>query len=173
MRARFCLCFLLLCAVAHTLAPWGGHAQTLDSEFKDWAVFSLQQDGQKVCYMTSATTRESGNYKRRGKPYLLVTYRGREIAEVSVSSGYPYKTGSKVTLKVDGRTNFQLFTTDETPKIAWAKDSAEDASIIQRFIKGNRVTAKGYSKLGTYSLDTYSLLGFTKAYNRMKTLCKG
>ena len=37
---------------------------------------------------------------------------------------------------------------------------------------GNRMTIRGTSTLGTYSLDKYSLSGFTAAFERMDSLCK-
>lgn len=142
-----------------------------DSEYKAWSVFSTTQDGEKVCYITSSPTTKTGNYKRRGEPYALITYRGNGVAEVSVSSGYPYKKGSTVDVVISDIHNFKLFTTEETPKISWAKDMATDKKLVGRMKKGSALTAKGYSRLGTYSKDTYSLMGFTKAYNRMVALC--
>ena len=155
-------------------APFTASASdpVLDSENKAWSVFTLNQSGQKICYVTSSPIKKDGDYKRRGEPYLLVTYRGDNVAEISVSSGYPYKKGSKVDASVDDKHNYKLFTTDETPKIAWAVDRKTDTQIIESMISGGKFSATGHSRLGTYSKDTYSLLGFTKSYKRMKTLCQ-
>jgi hypothetical protein len=56
--------------------------------------------------------------------------------------------------------------------MAWAKDSKTDQEIISKMKAGNRLTSKGYSKLGTYSEDTYSLAGFTAAFNQMSKSCQ-
>lgn len=155
-------------------ALWSGSAlaQTADKSFRDWTVFTIQQDGARVCYVTSAPISKKGNYKRRGEPYLLVTHRGKDKAEISVSSGYPYKQGSDVKLSVGKKFTSSLFTTDETPNIAWAESEEEDANIVQHMIKGSDLEVRGNSRLGTYSVDTYSLMGFTSAYKRMKSLCE-
>lgn len=147
------------------------NAQTLDSEHKYWSVFSMKQDGKKICYITSTPTKESGNYTRRGEPYLLITYRGNNISEVSASSGYPYKPKSDVKITVDKKHKINLFTSNDTPKIAWANDKNDDKKIVTLMIKGNFMEVHGISKKNTYSKDTYSLLGFGKAYNRMKKIC--
>ena len=38
---------------------------------------------------------------------------------------------------------------------------------------GNDMTVRGTSTRSTYSLDTYSLLGFTAAYEAMVAACRG
>ncbi len=146
------------------------YAQQLKESSRAWNVFTIDQDGRKVCYITSAATNKTGNYKRRGEPYVLVTYRGDGVSEVSISSGYPYKAKSTVNLAIEDK-KYELFTTDETPKIAWANDADEDKSIVESMKQGNSLIAKGTSKLGTYSKDTYSLMGFSKAHEKMTELC--
>ena len=38
--------------------------------------------------------------------------------------------------------------------------------------KGNILIAEGTSNRGTETKDTYSLLGFTKAFKKVKDVCK-
>ncbi len=145
---------------------------TLEGTHKAWNVFSMSQGGEKVCYMSSTLKKEDGTFKRRSEPYLLVTYRPGGKPEVSVSSGYPYKSGSDVELSIDGkRYQTLLFTSPETPKVAWAKTAAEDKAIIANMKKGTEVTIKGHSRLKTHSKDTYSLLGFTRSYALLNRVC--
>ena len=144
-------------------------AQTLEFTSKDWRVFTTTQNGSKVCYIASVPTDKKGNYKNRSEPFAIVTDRGQSAAdEVSVSSGYPYKAGSGVTVSVDGKKT-AFFTKGER---AWAKNSKADTSLIKQMKRGNAMRVRGNSQLGTYSEDRYSLLGFTAAYNKMKTLCR-
>ena len=146
-------------------------AQEYVDQFKDWTVFKLQKEGAPTCYIASAPVKETGNYKKRGDRYLLVTRRGKDVYEISVSSGYPYKEGSTVEIKVDGKTKANFFTTNKTPEIAWALKPSDDKSVVDGMIKGYKMTVKGFSRLGTHSVDTYSLMGFTKAFDRMKSEC--
>lgn len=155
----------LFCAIS---AP----ANAADNKFGKWEAFSTTQDNEKICYIISYPEKKTGNYKRRSDPYFLVTYRGAGISEISAYSGYPYKQKSNVEVNIDSKNKHSLFTTNETPKIGWAKDSAEDKQIIVEMKKGIKMSVKGTSRLGTYSIDTYSLSGFTKAYEKMESLCK-
>ncbi len=148
-------------------------AQQLDNIYKDWSVFTLKQKGEKICYIASAPAKKSGNYKKRGEPYLIITHRSKNVDEVSTSSGYPYKTESKVTARVDTKNTFEMFTSTEVPDVAWARDTTQDEKIVTAMKDGNTVTIRGNSQSGTYSEDRYSLAGFTQAYQRMKALCGG
>ena len=56
--------------------------------------------------------------------------------------------------------------------IAWAKTMQEDKKMIQEMLKGDTMRVRGESSIGTYSVDEYSLRGVTKAYKRIKELCK-
>lgn len=143
-------------------------AQEFDSTHGDWSVFTVSKGGSKICYMASAPVQNTGNFSNRGEPYALVTHRDANTDEISVSSGFPYKDGSKVRMEIDG-SKFELFTKDE---LAWAYDSEQDSRMVKALKKGNRMTVRGTSPRDTYAIDTYSLRGVTAAYNKMKSLCK-
>lgn len=161
---RFITAFFLFFMVTTGAA----YAQQLLETSGDWRIFSASVDGRTLCYAASVPTGKTGNYAKRGDPFLMVTGRSAGTDEVSVASGYPYKEGSEVTLTIDGKP-FSLFTKGER---AWAFDSAQDDRMIAAMMRGSTLTAKGTSPRGTYSQDTYSLKGFTKAHQRMKALCR-
>jgi hypothetical protein len=147
-------------------------AQQLEKTYNDWSIFTLQSKGEKMCYIASTPKKKSGNYKKRGEPYLIVTHRSKTVDEVSASSGYPYKKGSTVSLIFDKKDKYNLFTTLEVPDVAWARDSDEDAKIVANMKRGLELVISGKSRLKTSSKDTYSLRGFTLAYRHMKKACK-
>lgn len=165
MRALFSTA-MMIGYVAFSAAT--AHAQSFDSSYDDWSVFSLSQNGGKVCYIASAPVKKTGNYSRRADPYLLVTSRGTDLDEISISSGYPYKTGSKLKVEVDAQ-KFEFFSNDD---LGWAVDEAMDRDVVSAMKRGNKMTVRGVSQKDTFSLDTYSLKGVSKAYNRMKELCQ-
>lgn len=144
------------------------NAQVKDKKFKNWTVYTVDMQGKKTCYIASFPRSKSGNYKKRDDPYFMVTYIGNDVAEVSTSSGYKYASGSKVDVNIDN-TKFNMFTAGE---LAWADNRQADKSFITAMKKGNYLTAKGTSTLGTYSIDKYSLSGFTDAYERMTRICQ-
>ena len=143
-------------------------AQSLEATFKDWSVFTVIQGSKKICYIASIPIKQEGNYNKRGEPYILVTNINNNADEISVSSGYNYKKASEVDLQF-GINKIKFFTHEN---IAWAKSKEEDLSVIRAMKVGADVIVKGTSTLNTNSIDTYSLIGFTAAYNKMKEICK-
>lgn len=144
----------------------------LDSSHKAWSVFSTTENSKKVCYITSTPEKEEGTFSRRGEPYALVTLRPGNPVEASFSSGFPYKDNSEVEVTVPKHAALKFFTSAETPKVAWAKSEEEDKKLINAMKNGDKITVKGTSPKKTHAIDTYSLSGFSAAYNRMIALCK-
>lgn len=140
--------------------------------YRDWNVYKFADGDQAICYIASEPTKQEGNYTRRGRPALLVTRRpGSRVAdEVSVQPGYSYLDGSEVEVKVDGNSDFELFTRGEH---AWTKSEEADRELIQVMKGGADMTVRGTSIKETFSLDTYSLMGFTAAYDAMTEACSG
>ena len=162
---------LLLISLTIITFATSSNAQEFHGEYKNWGVFTIKQSDSKVCYVTSTPISKKGNYRNRSEPYMLVTFRGKK-PEVSVNSGFPFKKGSDVDVKINNRYKYKFFTSDETLEMAWAKDEKTDRDLIQKMKSGSRLVSKGYSRLGTHAEDTYSLNGFTKAYESMEKLCK-
>ena len=56
---------------------------------------------------------------------------------------------------------------------AWMsdKDSKLEKKMIKTMKKGSRIMVAGHTQNGSRTIDHYSLLGFTKAYNATKANC--
>jgi len=151
------------------LFPITTHAEAPIAVFKDWTVFTTTQNNKEICYIASLPFKKDGNYKSRGEPFLTVTrIFDSNFDEVNVSSGYPYKKEKDVEISI-GKRKFVLFSHEEK---AWAYNRSDDMAIVEQMKKGVKLKVTGYSQLETYSTDTYSLLGFTEAYEEMLFLCK-
>ncbi len=138
--------------------------------FGAWQAFTLAEESGKVCYMYSRPTKEEGDYSRRSPPHAMVTRRqeNRTVEEVSVTSGYPYRTQAAVELRIDDKTYPFTVIQDEH---AWADDEQTDSKLVKSMIRGLKMTVRGTSKKGTFSLDSYSLKGFTKAHRAIVNAC--
>ena len=138
--------------------------------FRDWNVYRFEDGEQAICYMASEPKKQEGNYTRRGSPAVLVTRRPgpRVVDEVSVQPGYSYMDGSEVQIEVDRNRRFMLFTRGEH---AWTKSEDADQALIRAMRGGTDMTVRGTSTRNTFSLDTYSLMGFTAAYEAMVEAC--
>jgi hypothetical protein len=145
--------------------------QTFIAAYRDWGLFTYEDGDQELCFITSEPKQKDGNYERRGPPAVLVTRLPSEpeFDEVSVQSGYTFEEGSDVEVAVDGERRFSLFTQGE---YAWTRGPEDDDALINAMKAGLEMTVRGTSTLGTYSLDTYSLLGFTAAYEAMDRTCR-
>ena len=66
------------------------------------------------------------------------------------------------------RQRFVLFTDRET---AWSRDAKSDTALVKAMMRGRRMRVRGTSARGTVTTDTYSLLGFTKAYRAIGKAC--
>lgn len=139
----------------------------------DWSVFV--EDDPTECWAVSAP-KNTKNTKdgrdvavRRSDILLYVTFRpGSNVkSEVSFTGGYPFASGSIVTVKV-GDTNFDFFTSKEN---AWPATSGDDAKIISAMKRGKDAIVTGRSSRGTQTQDTFSLLGFTAAIEEAEKRC--
>lgn len=137
--------------------------------FGKWSAFVFTEDGDKVCYMASQPDEDEGDYSRRGDIYALITHRPAEGTKnvFSYITGYPYKSGSDATVKIDGNT-FTLFTQDET---AWAPDATTDNRITDAIRKGYKMVVKGTSSRGTLTTDTFGLKGSSDAHDAISREC--
>ncbi|MCB1885644.1 MAG: hypothetical protein KDG89_16900 [Geminicoccaceae bacterium] len=162
--------FGLLGLVMVTAPAWAASPQFLGT-YRDWNLQTYDDgDSGKVCYISSEPTKEDGDYTRRGPAAVLVAKLPMDAPneQVSVQPGYAFKQGSSVDVDVDGR-KFELFTRGEH---AWTLTSDDDKDLIEAMKRGSRMTVRGTSTKDTFSLDTYSLLGFTAAYQKMRDACK-
>ena len=148
----------------------GASAQEALSKNGTWSACTYKEGGKLTCYMYSQPTKKEGNYKKRGDPHAMVTRRrgSSVVEEVSVTSGYPYKDKSPIKVQIDGRSFKFGIVQDEH---AWADNANEDKATVKAMIRGNRLTVRGTSRKNTYSLDTYSLKGFTKTHKAIVKAC--
>ena len=118
------------------------------------------------CYIGSAPIEtDLPEDKQRGATYILV-YRINKSKDaiVQITAGYPYKKDQKVGVAIDNA-QFDFYSDDDA---AWTND---DNKVIFAMKKGNKLTVKGESSLGTKTTDIYTLKGFTLAYNQLFNDC--
>ena len=139
----------------------------------DWSIFV--EDNPTQCWVVSAP-KETVNTRdgrvvavRRGDIYMFVSFwpGNDQMGEVSFMGGYPFAEGSTVTLTI-GDSEFELFTDGET---AWAASPEEDRQIATALKRGAEATVTGRSSRGTVTKDTFSLMGFTAAYEDAQKRC--
>lgn len=153
------------------LVPNFSYSQIIDSSFYNWKVYELQEDelSSKLCYIVSYPTNSDSDDLSRKKPYFMVArFQRQRSEEVSIFGGFEYKLNSKVLVAIDDN-NFQFFAREDT---AWTKDRGEDIAVIKALLNSGRIMVRSNSAIGTFGVDEYSLKGITKAYARMREICK-
>ena len=136
--------------------------------FKDWQVFTATTEKGKICFAQSKPkTRSPKNFKREPSK-LFVTFRPQENIkdEVSVTSGHVFKVSS-VNAK-SGRSNFSLLSKEN---IAWIIDEDEEKKFIKLMKKASNIMVTANEPKGSQTVDHYSMMGFTKAYDAAKKSC--
>lgn len=146
-----------------------GAAPRLVSEHKDWNLYKVEGKD-PLCYIASEPKKVDGTFKSRGNPFIIVARIQSDPPsdEVSVRVGYDYKEGSDVAVDIDGK-KFAFFTRDDQ---AWAKSPQDDKAVIAAMRAGRQLVARATSTRNTTSIDTYSLAGFSAAFDALNTTCK-
>lgn len=97
----------------------------------------------------------------------MVSYVDKKADEVSVSSGFQYDK-EPVALNIDKKIKYTLPIIQGS--FAWAEHTKIDQDLILKMKQGLSMVVNGKTKTVTID-DTYSLLGFQKAYQKMHDLC--
>ena len=101
---------------------------------------------------------------------MFVSFRPNEkiINEISITSGYEYNNENSIIAK-SGKHKYKFDIAQEN--FAWLADNKMEKKMISTMKKGSRIMVSGYNQKGSQTIDHYSLLGFTKAYNASRKAC--
>jgi len=138
-------------------------------KFKDWETLVYLNGIDKVCFAQSKPVLQSPKKVER-EARLFVSFRPNEkiTDEVSTTSGYNYNPQNTVSAK-SGKSNYKFDIKQEG--FAWIADNKIEKRIIKTMKKASRIMVTGYNKEGSQTIDHYSLMGFTKAYDNAKKTC--
>lgn len=159
------------------LAAMAGSAEAADPKtkvkklgaFDDWRAFSYEENGHKVCYISSQPKKMEPKGAKRGDAYVLITHRPAEKSfdVVQVTAGYSFKPSSEVLIQI-GKQTFKLFTDGDS---AWARDDTTDKAVAGAIRGTGVMSVKGTSARGTKTTDSYSLKGAKQAYQAISEAC--
>ena len=138
-------------------------------KFKDWEAMVITEATGKVCFAQSSPILQAPKSNKRDAK-LFIAFRPAEkiINEVSVTAGYEFNKNNSITA-ASGKNKFKFDIKEQG--FAWIADTKIEYRMIKRMKKGSRIMITGYNQKGSQTIDHYSLLGFTKAYNATKKAC--
>lgn len=157
-------------AVAVAAAPPGG--ATSIGAFKSWTAYTSSESDGKMCFVASQPTGskyDPPGVKSRDPIFFMITIiPAKKIKnEASTIIGYTFKTGSKVTVDVEGA-KFTMFTDKDN---AWIENPAQEGALVSAMKGGKTMTVQGTSKPGRITTDTYSLSGISAALDAIAKEC--
>ena len=138
-------------------------------KFKDWETFTVNENNNKICFAQSIPILRAPKKFERNPSRLFVSFRPIEDIkdEVSTTSGYSFQK-EKIVKAKSGKKTFDFFAQEN---FAWILDTEEEQKFIQAMKKASRVMIIGRTDKGKQTIDHYSLMGFSKAYNTAKKNC--
>ena len=138
-------------------------------KFKDWEVMVASAASGKVCFAQSTPVLQAPKSNKRDAR-LFITFRPDEKIndEISLTAGYIFNNKNTIFAK-SGKNKYKFDIAQEG--FAWIADNKLAKKMIRTMKKGSRIMITGYNQKGSQTIDHYSLLGFTKAYNTAKKAC--
>ena len=138
-------------------------------KYKDWKTMILVEPTGTVCFAQSSPVLQAPKSNKRDAR-LFVTFRPSEkiTDEISASSGYEFNKNNSVTA-TSGKNKIKFDIIQQG--FAWIADNKIEKKMVKVMKKGSRIMITGYNQKGSQTIDHYSLLGFTKAYNAAKKAC--
>ena len=163
--------FLVLGGLLISAAAQAANQPQLLGEYGDWTAWTYNDRGNVICFMASSPKKDEGKYTKRGDIYTVVTHRPSEKSfdEVSFVAGYVYNQKAPLVVKIGNETFRNTFTEGDK---GWMVNNAEDQKLVTAMKRGERMIVDGQSSRGTATKDTYSLKGFTSAYQAISAKCK-
>ena len=154
----------LVCSISH-----GEENLKSIGKFKDWESFILSQNGNKICFAQSIPVVRAPKKLKRDPSRLFISFRPAENIknEVSVTNGYEFKLKTPVAAK-SGKKSYDLFSKG---RFAWVVDSKDESKLIVTMKRASRLMIIGMTEKDDQTTDHYSMMGFTKAYNKAKKNC--
>ena len=138
-------------------------------KFKDWETLVLNKDNELTCFAQTKPILQSPKANKR-EARLFVSFRPNDkiTDEISTTSGYEFNSKNSILAK-SGKKKYKFDITQDG--FAWISSNKVEKKMIKAMKKGSRIMVTGYNKSGSQTIDHYSLLGFTKAYNAAKKSC--
>ena len=136
---------------------------------KDWETYIVNSDTGKICFAQSKPVLQAPKANPRDAR-LFISFRPAEKIdnEISVTSGYEFNNKNSITA-TSGKNKYKFDIAQEG--FAWITSNKLEKRMIKTMKKGSRIMITGYNQKGSQTIDHYSLLGFTKAYNSAKKNC--
>ena len=168
MIKKYFIFFLII--FLFSLSPLRAEDLKEIGKYKDWQTMVLVEPTGTVCFAQSSPVLQAPKKNKRDAR-LFITFRPNEKVtnEISTTAGYEFNKNNSV-LATSGNNKFKFDIKQQG--FAWMTSNKKENIMVKVMKKGSRIMITGYNEKGSQTIDHYSLLGFTKAYNKAKKSCK-
>ena len=138
-------------------------------KFKDWEAMTIVEQTVKVCFAQSIPVLQAPKSNIRDARMFVSFRPGEKVNnEITITGGYEFNNKNSITA-TSGKSKYKFDIAQEG--FAWIADTKIENKMIKTMKRGSRIMVTGYNQKGSQTIDHYSLLGFTKAYNAAKNNC--
>jgi hypothetical protein len=132
--------------------------------FDDWTAATNVEAGEKACYAFVRASHSTPALPGRGEVVLTVTQRPAIRDTVAMSAGFTYPANAALNVQID-QIALEFYASGRS---AFARDGHAAAAAFGR---GRQVTVHSPGPRKTSVVDTFSLKGFSKAYEAINKVC--
>lgn len=146
-----------------------GGGPTAIGRFQNWEAATFTEQGRRVCYAFTRAATSSPAVQGRGEVVLMVTHRPGSRDQVAVRAGYTYPQNAEPSGVVEasgGNVTLAFFTAGDA---AFARDRE---AAVAAFRRGRTLRLQGPGPRGGTVTDTFSLMGFSAAYQAISDACR-
>ncbi|MBU8537002.1 invasion associated locus B family protein [Falsiroseomonas tokyonensis] len=155
--------------IAALVLPFAAEAQRAQPQrlgaHNAWTAATHQENGQKVCYAFTRAQAEGAAAQSRQNVTLTVTHRPAGRDQVAVSLGAPLPRQAQVEMTV-GSNEYQSYGTVQSSAFFQSSDG-----LINAFRAGREAVVRSPGAGRATVSDTFSLSGFTAAYEAISREC--
>ena len=159
---------LVAATLLSSTAGAGGDPERV-GEFRDWSVYRYEESGRRVCYAASAPVSRRGETEGWEPSWILLTYDPVEGIRNSVSFALDRPLAPDAAVRANvGEQQFELAADGDT---AWTVGARVDLRLVAAMKRGRRMTIGATSASGERVIDSFSLMGFTRALEETNAAC--
>ena len=138
--------------------------------FRDWSVYTLDLNGDTVCYAVTEPTDKSPRSVRHGDVFFMVASWKSGVAtnQPSFLAGYDLRENPDPVLRV-GSDRWEMYVSEAEGFIERAND---EERLITAMRRGADMRLSAVSERGTATNYTFSLLGISAALDRVARECR-
>jgi hypothetical protein len=138
--------------------------------YQDWMVFTYGSGSDRICYAVTEPEDVSPASANHGDVFFSVaTWRsGAATNQPSFMAGYQLEDGSEPSVRV-GSDRWEMFAAD---KEGFIESARQEERLIDAMRRGREMRVSATSARSTATNYTFSLLGISKALERVEEACK-